>query len=44
MWVTFIQMYAPTQDSEKGVKDSFYHSLEELIAKVPKGNHLVRMG
>ena len=44
MWVTFIQMYALTEDSEEGMKDSFYHSLEELIAKVPKGNHLVRMG
>ena len=23
VWVTFIQTYAPTEDSEKGVKDSF---------------------
>ena len=44
MWVTFIQTYAPTEDSEEGVKDSFYDSLEELITKVPKGDHLVVMG
>ena len=44
MWVTFIQTYAPTEDSEEGVKDSFYHSLEELIAKLPKGDHPVLMG
>ena len=25
VWVTFIQTYAPTEDSEEGVKDSFYH-------------------
>ena len=44
VWVTFIQTYAPTEDSEEGVKDSFYDSLEELITKVPKGDHLVLMG
>ena len=24
VWITFIQTYAPTEDSEEGVKDSFY--------------------
>ena len=43
-WVTFIQAYAPTEDSEEGVKDSFYYSLEELVTKVPKGDQLVLMG
>ena len=44
VWVTLIQTYAPTEDSEEGVKDSFYDSLEELITKVPKGDHVVLMG
>ncbi len=42
--VTFIQAYAPTEDSKEEVKDTFYYSLEELIARVPKGDQLVLMG
>ena len=44
MWVTFIQTHSTTEDNEEGVKDSFNHSLEEFIVKVPKGDHLVLMG
>ena len=44
LWVTFIQAYAPTEDSEEGAKDAFYHSLETLISRVPKGDQLFLMG
>ena len=40
LWVTFVQAYAPTDNSE----DAFNHSLEELIARMPKGDQLVFMG
>ena len=37
VWVTFTQAYAPTEDSEERVKDSFYLSLEELVRVGTKG-------
>ena len=43
-WVTLIQAYAPTEDSEEGLKDSFYDSLEEMLARTPKNDQLVVMG
>ena len=43
-WVTLIQAYTPTEDSEEGLKDSFYDSLEEMIARTPKNDQLVLMG
>ena len=35
-WVTLIQAYVPTEDSEERLKDSFYDNLEETIARTPK--------
>ena len=43
-WVTLIQAYAPTEDSDEGLKDSFYDSLEEMIVRSPKSDQLVVMG
>ena len=40
-WVTQIQAYAPTEDSDEGLKDSFYDSLEEMIVRSPKSDQLV---
>ena len=44
VWMTFIQAYAPTEDSEECRDLSFYLSLEELVRRVPKGDQLVLMG
>ena len=43
-WTTFIQVYAPTEDSEEEEKDRFYASLEGVLAKVKKDDRLVLMG
>ena len=43
-WTTFIQVYAPTEDSEKEEKDRFYASLEGVLEKVKKDDRLVLMG
>ena len=43
-WTTFIQVYAPTEDSEKEEKDRFYASLESVLVKVKKDDRLVLMG
>ena len=43
-WTTFIQVYAPTEDSEEEEKDRFYASLESVLAKVKKDDRLVLMG
>ena len=32
-WTTFIQVYAPTEDSEEEEKDRLYASLESVLAK-----------
>ena len=42
-WTTFIQVYAPTKDSEEEEKDGFYASLESVLAKVKKDDRLVLM-
>ena len=43
-WTTFIQVYAPTEDSEEEEKDRFYTSLEDVLATVKKDDRLVLMG
>ena len=43
-WTTFIQVYAPTEDSEKEEKDRFYASLESVLVKVKKDDRLVLLG
>ena len=43
-WTTFIQVYAPTEDSEKEEKDRFYASVERVLEKVKKDDRLVLMG
>ena len=43
-WLTVVQVYAPTEDSAEELKTSFYDSLEELLASVPKSDQLVVMG
>ena len=43
-WTTFIQVYAPTEDSEEEEKDRFYTSLEGVLVTVKKDDMLVLMG
>ena len=43
-WLTVVQVYAPTEDSAEELTTSFYDSLEELLASVPKSDQLVMMG
>ena len=42
-WITFIQVYAPTEDSEKEEKGRFYPSVEGVLEKVKKDDRLVLM-
>ena len=36
-WTTFIQVYAPTEDSEKEEKDRFYASFGECVGESEEG-------
>ena len=38
------QVYTPTEDNAVQLKNSFYDSLEELLASVPKSDQLVVIG
>ena len=39
-----IQCYAPTNDSEDGVKDQFYHRLQSVIDNLPERDVTILMG
>ena len=39
-----IQCYAPTNDSEDGVKDQFYHRLQSMIDNLPERDVTILMG
>ena len=39
-----IQYYAPTNDSEDGVKDQFYHRLQSVIDNLPERDVTILMG
>ena len=43
-WTTFIQVYAPNEDSEEEEKDRLYASLEGVLAKVKKDDMFILMG
>lgn len=44
VWLTVVQVYAPTEDSNKEVKADFFTRLQETIGGVNRGDVLVVMG
>ena len=34
IWVTVVQVYAPTEDSSLGIKDEFFQELQKTVGSV----------
>ena len=43
-WITYISVYAPTDDSSQKIKDGFYKKLQNVVDKTPRGEKLVILG
>ena len=43
-WITYISVYAPTDDSSQEIKDGFYEKLQSVVDKTPRGEKLVILG
>ena len=44
-WITYISVYAPTDDSSQKIKDGFYiQKLQSVLDKTPRGEKLVILG
>ena len=44
VWLTVIQVYAPTDDSSREVKVEFFARLQETVGSVARGDVLIVMG
>ena len=44
VWMTVIQVYAPTEDSTDEVKEDFYEQLQQIMKEVHKQDKLIVMG
>jgi len=44
VWVTVVQVYAPTEDRTQSVKDEFYVKLQDTVGRVARGDLLIVMG
>ena len=44
MWLTVIQVYAPTDDSNREVKAEFFSRLQETVDSVARGDVLIVLG
>ena len=44
VWVSLVQVYAPTEDSSAASKDEFYLRLQEAVGRVAQGDLLIVMG
>ena len=44
VWMTVVQVYAPTDDRDNNTKEQFYASLQEVVDKAPRGDKVVVMG
>ena len=43
-WISIIQVYAPTDDKDGGIKDAFFEELQGAVDRVPRGDKLIVMG
>ena len=43
-WITYISVYAPTDDFSQEIKDVFYEKLQSVVDKTPRGEKLVILG
>lgn len=44
LWLTLVQVYAPTDDRENDIKDVLYTVLQGVVDKAPRGDKVVVMG
>ena len=44
VWMTLIQVYAPTDDRDSKTKDKFYALLPEEVHKAPRRDEVVVLG
>ena len=44
VWMTLVQVYAPTDDRDNETKDGFYALLQEVVDKAPRGDKVMMMG
>ena len=44
VWMTLVQVYAPTDDRDNETKDGFYAQLQEVVDRVPRGDKVVVLG
>ena len=44
VWMTLVQVYAPTDDRDNKTKDGFYAQLQEVVDRTPRGDKVVVLG
>ena len=44
VWLTLVQVHAPTDDRDNDIKDDFFSVLQEVLDKAPRGDKVVIMG
>ena len=44
VWLTLVQVYAPTDDRDNDIKDDFYSVLQEVLDRAPRGDKVVIIG
>ena len=44
VWMTLIQVYAPTDDADSQAKDEFYEEVQDTMNRVPRGDRVIVMG
>ena len=44
VWLTLVQVYAPTDDTDSVAKDEFYAEVQEVMNRVPRGDRIIVMG
>ena len=44
VWMTLIQVYAPTDDRDSETKAGFYSQLQEVVDRAPRGDKVVVLG